>query len=98
MKVWKNILISLLNDYKRILKNGMKTSDTTTKKLNQKEKVNSVKPIIEEKNKKMLLKKGSKGDDVKELQKLLNITVDGDFGPATELAVMRFQGTKRFKN
>ena len=79
------------------LKNGMKTSDTTTKKLNHKEKVNSVKPIIEEKNKKMLLKKGSKGDDVKELQKLLNITVDGDFGPATELAVMKFQGQQGLK-
>ena len=75
----------------------MKTSDTTTKKLNQKEKVNSVKPIIEQKNKKMLLKKGSKGDDVKELQKLLNITVDGDFGPATELAVMRFQAQQGLK-
>jgi len=39
----------------------------------------------------MLLKKGSKGDEVKKLQESLNITVDGDFGPATELAVMRFQ-------
>ena len=42
----------------------------------------------------MVLKKGSKGDDVKELQELLNITVDGDFGPATELAVMKFQAQK----
>ena len=75
----------------------MKTSDTTTKKLSHQEKVNSVKPIIEEKNKKMLLKKGSKGDDVKQLQKLLNITVDGDFGPATELAVMRFQAQNGLK-
>ena len=45
----------------------MKTSDTIMKILNQKEKVNSVKPIIEEKNKKIMetLKKGSKGDHVK---------------------------------
>jgi len=39
----------------------------------------------------MLLKKGSKGEEVKKLQESLNITIDGDFGPATELAVMRFQ-------
>ena len=75
----------------------MKISDTIMKILNQKEKVNSDKPIIEQKNRNMLLKKGSKGDDVKELQKLLNITVDGDFGPATELAVMRFQAQNGLK-
>ena len=46
------------------------------------------------KTKRMVLKKGSKGAEVKELQKLLKITVDGDFGPATELAVMKFQGQK----
>ena len=45
----------------------------------------------------MVLKKGSKGAEVKELQKLLKITVDGDFGPATELAVMKFQGQKGLK-
>lgn len=38
-----------------------------------------------------LLKKGSKGYDVKKLQKLLGVTVDGDFGPKTEKAVIRFQ-------
>jgi N-acetylmuramoyl-L-alanine amidase len=69
------------------------TSTTTTLK----EKGNTVKPIIEQKNKNMLLKKGSKGDDVKELQKLLNIKSDGDFGPATELAVMKFQGQQGLK-
>ena len=45
----------------------------------------------------MLLKKGSKGNDVKELQKLLNITVDGDFGYETQLAVMRFQAAHGLK-
>ncbi len=39
----------------------------------------------------MILKKGSKGEEVKKLQESLNITIDGDFGPATELAVMKFQ-------
>ena len=37
------------------------------------------------------LKKGSKGEDVKKLQQLLKITVDGDFGPKTEEAVKKFQ-------
>lgn len=39
----------------------------------------------------MTLKKGSKGEDVKKLQQLLKITVDGDFGPKTEEAVKKFQ-------
>lgn len=44
-----------------------------------------------------LLKKGSQGDDVKELQRLLNgylntdLTVDGEYGPATEAAVKKLQ-------
>lgn len=37
------------------------------------------------------LKKGSTGDEVKKLQKLLGVTVDGDFGPKTEAAVKEFQ-------
>lgn len=37
------------------------------------------------------LKKGSKGEDVKKLQQLLKITIDGDFGPKTEEAVKKFQ-------
>ena len=39
------------------------------------------------------LKKGCKGDEVKTLQRLLGVTVDGDFGPATERAVIAFQKT-----
>ena len=45
----------------------------------------------------MVLKKGSTGPEVEELQRLLGITVDGDFGPATELAVMKFQGQRGLK-
>ena len=44
-----------------------------------------------------MLKRGSIGDDVKLLQKILKLVVDGDFGPATELAVMRFQGQHSLK-
>lgn len=40
---------------------------------------------------KPLLKQGSKGEDVKHLQTLLGITVDGDFGPKTAKAVKDFQ-------
>jgi len=49
------------------------------------------------KTKNMVLKKGSNGPEVEELQRLLGITVDGDFGPATELAVMKFQGQRGLK-
>lgn len=40
------------------------------------------------------LKKGSKGDEVKILQKALNVYPDGDFGPKTEAAVKAFQKSK----
>jgi len=38
-----------------------------------------------------LLKRGSKGESVRELQRLLKITVDGDFGPNTTASVKAFQ-------
>lgn len=38
-----------------------------------------------------LLKKGSRGDDVKRLQKALQIGADGVFGPGTEARVKEFQ-------
>ena len=37
------------------------------------------------------LKKGSRGDDVKTLQRKLNLVADGIFGPRTEEAVREFQ-------
>ena len=37
------------------------------------------------------LKKGMKGDEVKELQNFLKIKSDGDFGKKTETAVKDFQ-------
>lgn len=40
------------------------------------------------------LKKGSRGDDVKTLQKILGVVVDGDFGAKTEAAVIAFQKKK----
>ena len=39
----------------------------------------------------MLLKLGSKGDDVKKLQTKLGLSADGDFGKNTEEAVKSFQ-------
>lgn len=37
------------------------------------------------------IRKGSKGEAVKELQRLLGLTTDGSFGPMTEAAVKKFQ-------
>lgn len=39
----------------------------------------------------MLLKKGSKGEDVKKLQAKLGLTADGDFGSGTETKVKEWQ-------
>jgi len=39
----------------------------------------------------MLLKKGSKGDDVKKLQEKLGLSADGDFGLKTEEAIKSYQ-------
>lgn len=40
------------------------------------------------------LRRGSKGNDVRVVQRRLGITDDGDFGPATERAVRAFQSRK----
>tara|TARA_Y100000389_G_C17437624_1_gene506522 strand:- start:883 stop:1752 length:870 start_codon:yes stop_codon:yes gene_type:complete len=39
----------------------------------------------------MLLKLGSVGDEVKKLQRILKLVIDGDFGPVTKKAVEAFQ-------
>ena len=39
----------------------------------------------------MLLKKGNRGESVKQLQKALNLYTDGIFGDVTEEAVKAFQ-------
>jgi N-acetylmuramoyl-L-alanine amidase len=41
-----------------------------------------------------LLKRGDTGEDVKALQRKLNLPADGSFGPATEAAVKAFQTSK----
>lgn len=38
-----------------------------------------------------VLRRGSKGDDVKKLQAALGLTADGDFGPGTEAALKKWQ-------
>lgn len=47
----------------------------------------------------MEIKKGSKGPQVKEVQEWLNlsgikVSIDGDFGPATHAAVLKFQASR----
>jgi len=38
-----------------------------------------------------VLRRGSKGDDVKKMQAKLGLTADGDFGPGTEAALKKWQ-------
>lgn len=44
-----------------------------------------------------ILRRGSRGADVKFVQKVLGITVDGIFGPQTERAVKAFQRSQKIK-
>jgi putative chitinase len=54
--------------------------------------------IYKTKNQKtMLLKNGSKGDDVKKLQEKLGLAADGDFGPGTEAKVKAWQAANGLK-
>lgn len=46
---------------------------------------------IAESSSSVVLRVGSKGNDVAKLQQALGLVADGDFGPATKEAVMRFQ-------
>lgn len=45
----------------------------------------------------MLLKNGSKGEDVKKLQEKLGLSVDGSFGPGTEKVVKEWQSKNGLK-
>ena len=45
----------------------------------------------------MLLKNGSKGEDVKKLQEKLGLSADGSFGPGTEKAVKEWQSKNGLK-
>ena len=44
-----------------------------------------------------VLKLGSKGEDVKDLQRFLKLKDDGNFGPKTEEAVKKFQKENKLK-
>jgi N-acetylmuramoyl-L-alanine amidase len=46
----------------------------------------------------MILKKGSRGSQVRELQELLGLKVDGIFGPGTEKVVIEFQQKNGLKS
>jgi N-acetylmuramoyl-L-alanine amidase len=46
----------------------------------------------------MILKLGSKGEKVKELQRLLKLNDDGNFGPNTRTAVINFQKSNGLKD
>jgi peptidoglycan hydrolase-like protein with peptidoglycan-binding domain len=54
----------------------------------------ATKPNAKTKTASAALKKGSKGPQVKEIQKALGLKVDGQFGPGTEKAVKDFQKSK----
>ncbi len=45
----------------------------------------------------IVLRRGAKGAEVKELQEALNIEIDGDFGPLTEKSVKTFQEKEGLK-
>jgi peptidoglycan hydrolase-like protein with peptidoglycan-binding domain len=44
----------------------------------------------------MILKKGTRGKEVKQLQEYLEIGADGVFGPGTEAAVKKWQKENSF--
>jgi len=44
-----------------------------------------------------MVRRGSRGPDVTDLQKFLNISADGIFGPITERAVIRFQTSRQLR-
>lgn len=46
-------------------------------------------------DKNLILKKGSRGEEVRELQKLLKVAADGIFGPITETALLKQRGVKQ---
>jgi hypothetical protein len=45
-------------------------------------------------NEELLLKKASKGNEVKQLQQLMQISADGVFGPKTETKLIQLKGVK----
>lgn len=62
--------------------------DATNESLDEQNSTNTLKPA----------KMGEKSERVKDIQKLLGLTADGDFGQATKDAVMKFQKAAKVKN
>jgi hypothetical protein len=73
------------------------SSDTpakTAKSVSEKPATAATKSDTKTKTAPAALKKGSKGPQVKEIQKALGLKADGQFGPGTEKAVKDFQKSK----
>jgi peptidoglycan hydrolase-like protein with peptidoglycan-binding domain len=62
--------------------------ETPNESLDEQDSTNTLKPA----------KMGEKSERVKDIQKLLGLTVDGDFGQATKDAVMKFQKAAKVKD
>lgn len=76
LKVYGLNMNDFRNEVKKVLKEGIKVEYVDAKP---------------EDGGRRMLKKGDVGEDVKELQKLLGIDVDGAFGMETKRAVQKFQ-------
>jgi putative chitinase len=103
---WKSRHINVAADLDNLIKatklvNGGLNGLEDRRKYLQKAKtalanIEGIRVALNEGGNTVVLRRGSFGDAVMELQELLktkgyNIAIDNDFGPATELAVMMFQ-------
>ena len=79
-------ILALLKDLGK--KEGDKAEETPNESLDEQDSTNTLKPA----------KMGEKSERVKDIQKLLGLTVDGDFGQATKDAVMKFQKAAKVKD
>lgn len=68
------------------------SNSNSTPIINENNVVNETVPLPPAINKDLLLQKGSKGLEVKELQKLMGISADGIFGTQTETVLKKLKG------